>query len=70
MATAPPVFEEQRSDFQFGPYVVWSEFVPLWSIEVEEVGVRAMYGRLAAAHDAEPTVPDLGGGVPGDLYQL
>lgn len=34
----------------------------------EEGGVRAMYKRLAAEYDARPTVPDHGGGVPGDRY--
>jgi len=31
--------------------------------------VRAMYTRLAADHEAEPTVPDHGGGVPGDRLE-
>jgi hypothetical protein len=64
-------FEEQRSDLQFGPDVKWSEWVvPPSPITVEEDGVRAMYARLASEHRAEPTVPDLGGGVPGDRYPL
>jgi hypothetical protein len=36
----------------------------------DDEGVRAMYKRLARAYEAEPTVPDCGGGVPGDLYEL
>jgi hypothetical protein len=34
------------------------------------VEYRAHISRLARAHQAEPTVPDLGGGAPGDRYQL
>lgn len=33
-------------------------------------GVRAMYTRLAGEHDAEPVVPDQGGGVKGDRFPL
>lgn len=32
--------------------------------------MRAFYERLAAAYEQHPTVPDLGGGVSGDLYPL
>ena len=36
-----------------------------------DVGARAYIARLAREHKAEePTVPDRGGGVPGDLYEL
>jgi hypothetical protein len=45
--------------------------IDVWRFaEWDDAGVRAMYARLAAAHNAEPTVPDLGGGVSGDLYDL
>lgn len=36
----------------------------------EDEPVRAMYRRMAAAYNAQPTVPDYGGGVPGDRYPL
>jgi hypothetical protein len=63
--------EEQRNAFQFGPDVKWVELdAPARTMSAEEAGMRAMYARLARAHEAEPTVPDLGGGAPGDLYQL
>ena len=70
MVMAAIAFEEQRSDFQFGPDVKWSELPVPFRPRVEDAGVRAMYARLARDYEAEPTVPDLGGGVPGDLYQL
>lgn len=35
-----------------------------------EEPVRAMYSRLAREYEAEPTVPDRGGGVVGDRYPL
>lgn len=34
----------------------------------ELTGVRALYRRLAAAYDEQPTVPDCRGGVVGDRY--
>lgn len=77
MATAD--LGQQRSDLQFGPYVEWSESIVILSMppvgearrsKVVEVGVRAMYARLASDYEAEPTVPDHGGGVPGDRYPL
>lgn len=33
-------------------------------------GVQATYDRLVEAYEAEPTVPDNGGGAPGDRYPL
>ena len=35
-----------------------------------EEGLRAMYARLAREYLTEPAVPDAGGGVPGDRYEL
>ena len=32
--------------------------------------VRALYARLAREYEAEPTVPDHGGGLPGDRFPL
>jgi hypothetical protein len=40
-------------------------------VAFDDEGVRAMYKRLAQDYrDHEPIVPDCGGGVPGDLYDL
>jgi len=36
----------------------------------EEGGVRALYARLAKEYEAEPIVPDRGGGLPEDRYSL
>jgi hypothetical protein len=76
MATADR--EAQRTDLQFGPQVSWSEsVVSVWVLPTSDAepsdqsgGVRAMYARLARAYDAEPTVPDHRGGVPGDRFPL
>lgn len=73
-------FEHQKIDLQFGPNVVWSESIDMtWIVPNPvvapegprpEPGVRAMYARLARAYEAEPMVPDHGGGVPGDRFPL
>lgn len=77
LATAE--LEPQNIDLQFGPNVRWSKFVTLASVidapsasetAAPTSGVRAMYARLAQSYDAEPTVPDRRGGVPGDLFPL
>jgi len=39
-------------------------------LDQRHLGYRGYIARLASAHEAEPTVPDLGGGAPGDRYQL
>ena len=36
----------------------------------EILGIRDTYARLARDYEAEPTVPDHDGGVPGDRYPL
>lgn len=68
---------EQQYIVQFGPDVEWSESiiesiapVPPEVRRKEVVGVRAMYARLAREYEAEPTVSDHGGGVPGDRFPL
>lgn len=38
--------------------------------QVAGVPVTEMYERLAREYEAEPTVPDRGGGVSGDRYPL
>lgn len=69
---------EQQHIVQFGPDVKWFESIiesiapvlPEARRSKEFVGVRAMYARLAREYEAEPTVPDHGGGVPGDRFPL
>lgn len=38
--------------------------------EPDESPLRAFYKRLAAAYESTPTVPDRGGGLPGDRFPL
>ncbi|MGH2406454.1 MAG: hypothetical protein ACRDF7_00055 [Candidatus Limnocylindrales bacterium] len=72
---------QQRSDIQVGTGVRWSTSFDLENTFVARVfehrpeptddsGLRALYARLAAEYEAEPTVPDHGGGLAEDRYQF
>jgi hypothetical protein len=37
---------------------------------ISEILVRGLYARLAREYEKQPIVPDRGGGVPGDRYDL
>lgn len=37
---------------------------------LDQQPMRRLYARLAAEHEKMPTVPDHGGGVPGDRFDL